>query len=119
MLRWDEVDGEYTYDEMSQNYRTPLDLRLEQGYQFWQDALCPKCGTPWWYGRTTDNRVQFEVTQTTCYACEELERFTEQVSSGKNPKKRHGVTDAVNPVGVYYEALGEREPLPTPFELIR
>ena len=116
---WDELNQDWYYQPMSQQHRTPLDVRLELGYQFYLDALCPKCGVPWWYGRSTDSRVQFEVTQSTCYSCETLETFTDGLNRGKNPPKRHGVTDVVKPVGVYYEATGESEPLPSPYEAMK
>lgn len=114
---WDEDDQAYRHEEMDQDYRTILDRAIEVGWKFYQDAICPKCGIPWWYGRATDSRVQFQVDESVCYSCAELEMSTEKKM--KTSGKRHGVTDTVEPVGVYYEQSGESEPLPSPFELLR
>lgn len=113
---WDE-EGFYRFEEMDQNYRTPLDLAIEMGWRFYQDAICPKCGVPWWYGRSDDNRVQFDLQENVCYSCVEVERSNDDRSKKKNASKRYGTTDVVVPVGVKF-VEGESVPLPTPFELM-
>ena len=117
---WDDVLQAWVDTPMPQDQRTELDVRLEIGYQFYLDALCQKCGVPWWYGHSTDNRIQFEVNQTTCYGCAELERKEHQRSKKKSPgTDRFGVTDIVTPAGISFEAIGRHDPLPSPWEAMR
>lgn len=99
---------------MPQDERTPLDLALEVAYQFHADAACPRCGVPWWYGRSTHQGVEFAVSETTCYACIELESYKESHKDEKKP----GVTEVVTPVGTQY-LDGDSDPLPTPLEAMR
>jgi len=112
VLVWND-EGYYEFDEMPQDYRTPLDRAIEVGWQFYQDAICPKCGVPWWYGRSTDSRVQFEVEEDMCYSC-----FEADTKRNKQKETKPGITDRVVPVGVYYEAIDEWEELPSPLELV-
>ena len=78
-------------------------------WQYYTDYCCPKCGTPVWYGRTTDNRVQFDIQDTICYGCETLEK-DEADRERRKERKQPGVTKIAVPVGVSYDETGEFEP---------
>lgn len=116
---WDDVAQIWIEVPIPQSERTELDVRLETAYQFYTDALCQKCGTPWWYGHSTDSRIEFHVEETTCYGCAELEQVERKRSKSKDDTPRFGVTDLVSPRGIYYEATGEQEPLPSPYEAMQ
>lgn len=110
---WDDNLEQWSSEEMDQDYRTPLDLVLEVAYKFHADAACPKCGVPWWYGRSTHQGVEFEINENICYSCVELEEYKEK---HKDDKKK-GVTEVVVPVGTQY--IDDSDPLPTPLEAMR
>lgn len=112
---WDEIDNDWRREPLPQDFRNELDVRLEMAWQYYTDSCCPKCGTPVWYGRTTDNRVQFDIQDTICYGCETLEK-DEADRERRKERKQPGVTKIAVPVGVTYDETGEFEPLPTPWE---
>jgi hypothetical protein len=90
---------------------------LELGYAFYKQSLCSKCGTPAWYGRSTDSRIDFETEDMVCYACQHLEQ--EERLESKRDGRKPGVTKVVRPVGLKYEAIGRQDPLPSPVEAMR
>lgn len=98
-------------EPLPQSERTRLDLALEVAYQFHADAACPRCGVPWWYGRSKHQGVEFEVSETICYGCVELEGYKE----AHKHEKKSGVTEVVTPTGTKY-LDGDSDPLPTPQE---
>jgi len=51
----------------------PYDFSLLEAYQILQDETCPKCGQPVWLCRSTDNRIEFKVEETVCYATRAIE----------------------------------------------
>lgn len=114
MPRWDDIAGGFVPEYLPQDYRTPLDIALELGYAFYKQSICSKCGTPAWYGRSTDSRIDFETEDMVCYACQHLEQ-----EEGRESKRKPGVTKIVRPVGLKYEAIGRQDPLPPPWEAIR
>lgn len=102
---------------LPQDYRTPLDIALELGYAFYKQSICPKCGVPAWYGRSTDGRIDFETEDMVCYACQHLEQ--KEKSEGGKGDRKPGVTKIVRPVGLKYEAIGRQDPLPPPWEAMQ
>jgi len=113
---WSDDEQAYVPTPMPQSERTRLDLILEMAYLFYKDAACSTCGTPWWYGRSTDSRVNFELETSVCYACQKIEMERDQRANKKNPPKRFGVTDIAVPTGIHYEETGYTVELPSPFE---
>ena len=102
---------EWSPKALPQDFRNELDVRLEAAWTAYSDASCPKCGVPWWYGRSTDNRIQFELEESTCYACAALEEKT------KDKPQAPGVTPVVVPTGVKY-GDGDSDPLPSIREVL-
>lgn len=116
---WDDAARTWIEVPIPQDERTELDVRLETAYQFYTDALCQKCGTPWWYGHSTDNRIDFHLEQTTCYGCAKIEEEDHKRYKSKSSEPRFGVTDLVSPRGIYYEAIDRQDPLPSPYEAMQ
>lgn len=112
-IEWDDAIEDWYEVPMDQNKRTELDVRLEAGWQFYNDAKCPKCGVPFWYGRSTDSRVQFRIDESECYSCTAVE--TEQDARNKSKQDMKGVTLIAVPTGVSYED-GTSDTLPSPYE---
>ena len=112
-IEWDDDIGDWYEVPMDQNQRTELDVRLEAGWQFYLEAKCPKCGVPFWYGRTTDPRVQFKIEESECYSCTAVD--TEQAARNKSKQDMKGITLIAVPTGVSYED-GTSDPLPVPYE---
>lgn len=104
---FDDYVAEFSMDKRA---FTDLDVALVNAYQYYLDSLCQKCGTPAWYGRTEDSRVEFEIKHTVCYSCAALEEEDKKDA----PKGQISYTHAH---GTRYHD-GTEEPLPPPEELI-
>ena len=81
---------------------------LAQALTIVEDETCGQCKTPLWLAYGTDNRVQFEVETSFCYACAALEKHREENKKDKQP----GQVVYVKPYNVF-----EDEPLPSRREL--
>ena len=114
--KWDDLLRDYASVPMSQSKRTELDVRLETGYQFYLDSRCGKCGTPFWYGHTEDNRVQFRVDESVCYGCRAVD--SENEARRKSKANMDGITLIAVPTGTEYED-GTADPLISPYEAMR
>lgn len=108
---YEYIGDELFVSQMPQTEYTPLDLALLSAYQYYSDSLCQKCGTPAWYGRTEDARVEFDLEHTVCYSCAEIEA---EKHSENDPKGRTSYTSVH---GTRY-ADGSEDPVPPPEELI-
>lgn len=112
-IEWDDEVEDWYEVPLDQSIRTELDVRLEMGYQFYLDACCKKCGVPYWYGHSEDNRIEFKVEESVCYSCARLDAETE--ARNKSKSGMSGVTLIVVPTGTEYED-GSRDPLISPYE---
>lgn len=67
-----------------------LDFKLTEAYQILQDETCPQCGNPIWLCRSTDNRVEWSVNKSVCYASKTVDESEWRAS---NPKKTPSKSD--------------------------
>lgn len=88
------------------NIWTEQDVLLATALTVLEDETCKKCGTPVWWGYSTDNRIQFKIESSRCYGCEELEKEREQEQ--KNKVKSHGKVLYPIPYNFFQE-----QPLPS------
>jgi hypothetical protein len=82
---------------------------LAQALTIVEEETCSQCKTPLWLAYGTDNRVQFEVDTSYCYACAELQKH-----QSEHKEKQPGEVVYVKPYNVF-----EGERLPTRRELYR
>lgn len=102
----DIIVGTY---EMTEPYmREYLNTLLMMAYQIIEDETCNSCGVPYWLGKSTINTVAFDLKETNCYSCAELEQDRE-AESKKNSKKTFGVTKYIVPVAEEGFTLPTRE----------
>jgi hypothetical protein len=68
-----------------------------------EDETCKSCGTPAWWGHSTDNEIAFKVESSVCYGCAELEKDRDSVSgNGQSKRKqRPGETRYVTPFNIW------------------
>lgn len=85
------------------------DVLLANALTVLDNEMCKHCGTPVWWGYSTDNTIQFKVESTRCYGCEALEK--ERAKQSKDKSQKHGESLYVEPYNVF------DEPLPTRREL--
>lgn len=64
---------------------TPFDFKILEAYQIMEDEQCPKCGQPIWLCRSTDNRIEWKLDSSICYASRKQE---ESQWYRHNPKKK-------------------------------
>lgn len=76
-----------------------------------EQETCSGCGTPAWYGHSTDRNITFAVESTTCFGCAEIEKDQENDRRGAR-KKPKGEFRYVVPHNVWPD-----EPLPSRSEL--
>lgn len=69
-----------------------MDRQLMEASYILDTETCKSCGTPSWLGKSTDSYLQFEVQETTCYACQTLEE-----DRSKSKESKPGVTKYVTP----------------------
>lgn len=81
---------------------------LAQALTIVEDESCGKCHTPLWLAYGTDNRVQFKVETSHCYACAALEKEESEHKNNRQPGEVH----YVKPYNVF-----DDEPLPSRREL--
>lgn len=86
---------------------TPEDVLLANALTVLEAETCRECGTPVWWGYSTDNTLQFKIETSHCYACEALEKEREARSKNR-ANKGHGDT----PYVVAYNFF-EDQPLPS------
>lgn len=87
---------------------TEADTLLAMALTVLETETCKNCGTPAWWGHSTDNTVQFRTKSAHCYGCEELEKEREKKSKDKSAKG-HGDTTYVEPYH-FFEENGARLP---------
>lgn len=77
-----------------------------------EDETCNSCGTPAWWGRSTNNEIAFKIESSVCYGCAELEKDRDGVSSDGRAKRkpRAGETKYVTPFNIW-----PNRPLPSRF----
>lgn len=64
------------------------------------EEKCPKCGIPAWWAFSTDNSIEFEIHERTCYACAHKE--THEADQAKNKiKPKAGTTTFVTAKSVF------------------
>lgn len=61
------------FDDLDPDAIANADLALMKAYVILKRESCPRCGTPYWIGHNTDNYIDFEVGEDTCYACKKVE----------------------------------------------
>ena len=82
------------------------DALLANALTVLENETCNRCGTPVWWGYSTDNEIQFKIGHETCHACVELEK--RQSEDSKNKTARRGQSPYVTPHNVW-----EGKPLPS------
>jgi hypothetical protein len=90
---------------------TELNRMMAQALTIVEEETCSQCKTPLWLAYGTDNRVQFKVDTSYCYACAELDKHR---SDHKKKEQQPGEVVYVKPFNVID---GER--LPTRRELYK
>lgn len=86
---------------------TLLNRKLAKALTIIEEEVCNSCKTPLWLAYSTDNRIQFEVKSSFCYACAKLEQHREEHKKDTKPGEIHYVKA--------YSVL-EDQPLPGRFE---
>jgi hypothetical protein len=81
------------------------DVLLANALTVLESEMCRQCGTPAWWGYSTDREIQFKVEASRCYGCEAVEK--EQAERAKS--KQHGHGESLYPVP--YNVFDK--PLPT------
>ena len=120
-LTWPENQGIRTALKTARSWNVPplliltgedagwTDLRnrmLSVALTVLDDETCTSCGTPVWYGHSTNNEIQFKVQATVCYGCAEIERTQNaRVSSTGQAKRKPtpGESLYVTPYHVWHE----------------
>ena len=64
------------------NKWTLIDKALLLGWQTYQDELCPRCGVPMWLGHSEDPNIIFELKETVCYSCKDIESDKKEAGPG-------------------------------------
>lgn len=67
---------------------------------------CRKCGTDASVAFNEDANIEFEIDEHVCYACAYLEKH-ENDTSGKDKKKKYGVTEFVKPKYLDFDEEGK------------
>lgn len=91
-----------SYNKKKQHKWERIDIQLANGFQFYTDSLCQGCGTPYWYGHSEDNMVDFDNKKSVCYACK----------ARKDVDAKPGEYVVTNVVS----SLPDDTPLPAPWE---
>lgn len=86
---------------------TSINRKLAKALTVMEEEVCNSCKTPLWQAYSTDNRVQFEVKTSHCYACATLEKHREEHKKDAKPGEIHYVK-AYN--------VFEDDPLPSRYE---
>lgn len=69
------------------------DFLLATALQVLDAETCASCGTPAWLGHSTNNHIQFNIEDATCYGCLELGKAQEERNKSKSKgSKEHGKT---------------------------
>lgn len=84
------------------------DFLLATALQILDAETCKSCGTPAWLGHSTNNHIQFDIEEATCYGCLELGKAQEERNKAKKSNKEHGKTYYPVPKNVFPE-----KPLPS------
>lgn len=66
-----------------------VDTRLSMALTLLEAETCSDCGTPTWWGHSTNNEITFKVDSTTCYGCAELEKHRKSKNK-LNQNSSHG-----------------------------
>jgi len=65
---------------------TREDVLLANALTVLENETCRECGTPAWWGYSTDNRILFKTETSHCYGCEALEKERDKKSKDKSYK---------------------------------
>jgi len=79
---------------------TPADRKLAQALTILEAETCGQCGVPVWLAYSTDNRVQFKIESSFCYACAVLEQDRRD---HEKKKSKPGEVRTVQPTTVFAE----------------
>lgn len=79
---------------------TKHDYALARAMTIIDEERCPKCGIPAWWAFSTDNSIEFEIHERTCYSCAHKE--THEADQAKNKiKPKAGTTTFVTAKSVF------------------
>ena len=89
----------FEHGAFGKEIRREFDSRILIAYQILQDETCPSCGVPIWYGHNEDREIAFEVLQSTCFSCADLERARDDSRKQSEGREhtRYGITEYVRP----------------------
>ena len=90
------------YHEQPSDPWTKYDFKILEAYQILLDETCPQCGNPVWLCHSDDNRVDFKIVKTTCFATKKYMAYQDgkrkkDQRASKEDKAEWGVSTSLRP----------------------